>query len=164
MIKKSLFTGLILLSGVLSAQDNTYSKVSIVSPTAASLAKYADIPVSNHTGIPNIDIPIYIVKEGSLSLPVSLSYHASGIKVIEAASWVGTGWSLNAGGVITRSVQGVPDEKHTGVVDNESGHFSDYGYNSYFYTGIQPGTEASFRSGIKDGEPDLFFFNFGPFS
>ncbi len=80
------------------------------SPTAAGLARYGDIPVSNHTGTPNINIPIYEVKTRDLSLPISLSYHASGIKVADLASWVGLGWSLNAGGVITRTIQSLPDE------------------------------------------------------
>lgn len=80
------------------------------SPTAAGLTRYGDVPVSNHTGIPNINIPLYEVKTRDLSLPISLSYHASGIKVADVASWVGLGWSLNAGGVITRTVQSLPDE------------------------------------------------------
>src|SRR5580704_2162967 len=85
---------------------NTIGSVSIASPTAASLGKFGDIPVSYHTGIPNISIPIYTVQAGALKLPISLSYHASGLKVQENASWVGAGWSLNAGGAITRSVVG----------------------------------------------------------
>src|SRR5450432_1783014 len=96
---------------ILSAQSNSYGTVTIASPTAASLGKYADIPVSYHTGIPQINIPLYTVKAGSLELPLGLSYHASGLKVSETLSWVGGGWSLDAGGVITRTVMGLPDEK-----------------------------------------------------
>lgn len=80
------------------------------SANAASLGKYGDIPVSYHTGTPEISIPIYTVKQGSLSLPISLSYHSSGIRVSEVASWVGLGWSLNAGGVVTRTIHGGPDD------------------------------------------------------
>ena len=117
----------------LMAQDNNpISKISISSPTAASLGKYGDIPVNYHTGIPQINIPIYTVSAGPLSLPISLSYHASGLKVQEPASWVGAGWSLNAGGVITRSVMGAPDERGTNNAATQThGHFSDYGYNNY---------------------------------
>src|SRR5579859_4591507 len=95
---------------IVSAQDttNTIGNVSIASPTAASLGKYGDIPVSYNTGVPNISIPIYTVQSGGLKLPIGLSYHASGLKVQENASWVGAGWSLNAGGVITRTVVGAP--------------------------------------------------------
>jgi hypothetical protein len=161
----------------LLAQDttNTIGNVSIASPTAASLGKYGDIPVSYNTGIPNISIPIYTIKAGSLSLPITLNYHTSGLKVEEEASWVGAGWSLNAGGVITRTVIGAADDQglqSANVCTN--GYYSDYGYNSYLfvtnpYGPGEPGTafdgtwtdDLNFQWGIKDGEPDLYFFNFG---
>src|SRR6202012_3399330 len=80
------------------------------SPNAASLGQYADWPVNLFTGLPEINIPIYALKGRNLSVPIGLSYHASGIKVGENASCVGLGWSLQAGGVITRSVRGLPDD------------------------------------------------------
>lgn len=165
---------LALLATVLTtnAQSPTfYDKVSITSPTAASLGKYGDIPVGFHTGIPEISIPLYTIKEGPLSLPISLSYHGGGgIKVGEPASWVGTGWALNAGGIITRTVIGGPDE--SGTTNEVYGHFSDYGYSSYWTingainyttTGTAP-FDYGFINNIYDGEPDLFFFNFNGYS
>jgi hypothetical protein len=154
--------------GSVHAQDsaNAMGTVSIASPTAASLGKFGDIPVSYHTGIPNIDIPFYTVKAGPLSLPISLSYHASGLKVMEPASWVGAGWSLNAGGVITRTVVGQPDERGTNVGASEiNGHFSDYGFSNYVdITGSTQEDWLGFAAGRKDGQPDLFFFNFGGYT
>ncbi len=157
-------------------QNNPYNDISIASPNAASLGKYADVPVNAHTGIPQVSIPIYTVKEGPLSMPISLSYHAGGMKVWETASWVGMGWSLNAGGVITRSVQGAPDEKGTSNVDaNTHGYLSDSGFYKYFWTdNISYNTGlpspdnvfsemqfwSKFAEGKRDGEPDIFFFNF----
>ncbi len=79
------------------------------SPNVASLGKYGDIPISFYTGTPNISIPIFEVVAGDLSLPISISYHASGIKVAEEASRVGLGWAINAGGVISRTVVGLDD-------------------------------------------------------
>ena len=168
-----------LICGVF-AQNNPYNEVSIASPTAASLGKYADVPVSAHTGIPQISIPIYTIKEGPLSVPVSLSYHAGGLKVWETASWVGAGWSLNAGGVITRTVMGAPDERWTSNVANQThGYLSDSGYSNHLYIPVgqpypyqpSPGTRGYFRNhweefaaGRKDGEPDMFFFNVGGYS
>src|ERR1700754_1425483 len=111
------------------AQDSTIRKVSIASPNAASLGKYGDIPVSYHTGIPDINIPIYTAQSGKIKLPISISYHAGGLKVQEQASWVGAGWSLNAGGVITRTVVGAPDDRGLDAAHTTLGHFADYGYN-----------------------------------
>lgn len=155
------------------AQNAPYREVSIAAPTAASLAKYVDVPVNQHTGIPNIAIPITTIKEGPLELPISLSYHAGGLKVLEPASWVGLGWSLNAGGVISRTVRGAPDEKGTNSVFGQThGHYTDKGYSNYL---IIPGSITDhpeqfkqdwkeIADGRKDGEPDLFFFNVAGYS
>lgn len=181
-ISFSFGKGLVLvLAGLIAGyksigQDGVLGKVNIASPNAAALGKYVDIPVSNHTGIPQTNIPLYTLQEGPLSLPISLSYHAGGIKLNEMAGWVGLGWSLNAGGVITRTVRGTPDE--CGVAEfmkNDKGHLGHNGYNNYAFERDRGGnndcqsplpTEDVFKingftDGIKDGEPDLFFFNFG---
>ncbi|WP_234997939.1 hypothetical protein [Mucilaginibacter sp. OK098] len=80
------------------------------SPNASALIRYSEWPVSLYTGVPEISIPIYELKGRNISLPVSLSYHASGNRVGDIASWVGLGFSLNAGGLISRTVRGLPDE------------------------------------------------------
>jgi hypothetical protein len=142
---------------------NTMATVSISSPNAASLGKFGDIPVGYHTGTPSVNIPLYTVQAGPLKLPIGLSYHASGLKVMEPASWVGAGWALDAGGVITRTIQGLPDEAGGNDGAQIDGHFSQNGYNSYLYeTGQQDW--KGFVQGRKDGEPDLFFFNFAGYS
>ncbi len=105
-VRLFLGTVLVMLTSSAYSQRSQYAEVNITSPTAASLGKYADIPVNSHTGIPDITIPIYTITEGALKLPISLRYFAGGHKVEEAASWVGAGWSLDAGGVITRTVRG----------------------------------------------------------
>jgi hypothetical protein len=79
------------------------------SPNAASLGIFGEIPVSLYTGVPSISIPIYTIKSGDITVSLSLDYHASGIKVAQESSWVGLGWALNAGGVITRNVCGYDD-------------------------------------------------------
>jgi hypothetical protein len=80
------------------------------SPEASSLGKYGEWPVSLYTGIPSISIPIYELKGRGLSVPITISYNAAGNKVGEISSSVGLGWSLQTGGIISRSVRGIPDE------------------------------------------------------
>jgi hypothetical protein len=129
------------------------------SPEAANLGKFADVPVSLYTGAPNISIPIYTVEAGTLRLPISLEYSASGIKVEEMASWVGIGWALNAGGVVTRTVRGKPDD-------------SDFGFGFFRYSpgktvqwllSLSGAAKASAMQEISDGsadaEPDQYFVN-----
>ncbi|MCS3795085.1 RHS repeat domain-containing protein [Niastella sp. OAS944] len=171
--------GMLFFSNSNAQNIGISNQVTISSPTAAALAKYGDIPVSYHTGTPAINIPLYNIKSGSLQMPVSLSYHASGLKVQEQASWVGAGWVLNAGGVITRSVMGAPDDKGILAAYTKYGYYSEYGYYSYLYSFgggacnnlecpdpamTHPADDAGIAKGIKDGEPDLYFYNFNGYT
>ncbi|HEX9514242.1 MAG TPA: hypothetical protein VF939_27305, partial [Puia sp.] len=136
------------------------------SPNASSLGKYADWPVNLYTGLPGIDIPIYELKGRKVSVPISLSYHASGIKVGENASGVGLGWSLQAGGVITRSVRGLADEDPGGLgylnlrsYYNNPGDLSSgtmaTGTSAYSDSALQ----FSVANGNADSEPDLYMIS-----
>ncbi len=80
-------------------------------PTASELGKYGTYPVNLSTGLPQIEIPLYTIQSGDIQIPITLKYHASGIKVNQEASWVGLGWSLDAGGSISREIRGRPDEE-----------------------------------------------------
>ena len=80
------------------------------SPEVASLMKHNEYPVSYFTGQPQINLPIYVVRQGQLEVPISISYHGGGIRMNEHAGIIGLGWSLNAGGCISRTVHGLPDE------------------------------------------------------
>ncbi|WP_020532998.1 RHS repeat domain-containing protein [Flexithrix dorotheae] len=99
------------LIGIGSTVGQELPEIIPPSPEAAAFVKYADIPVNTYNGLPNISIPIYTIQVKDITVPIDLSYHASGIKVNEEASWVGLGWALNAGGVISRTVMGKDDFK-----------------------------------------------------
>lgn len=124
------------------------------SPEAASLAKFVEMPVSHYNGTPNISIPLVTLSAGSIDIPVSLSYHAKGVQVAEIASRVGTGWTLIAGGSITRQIRDQADD-------------SDGGFLNESYTQAFP-TSPTVRQDVwnfdispaSDIEPDLFMFNF----
>ena len=81
-------------------------------PDAASFMKFIDNQVSLFTGAIDVAIPITTVNDGSISIPIALRYNTSGIKVMEEASWVGLGWNLNVGGVITHSINGEIDNSY----------------------------------------------------
>ena len=80
------------------------------SPQAAAMTRYADAPVSYSLGLAQVSIPLYEIKSRSLTLPLSLSYNSSGVRVDEVSGPAGLNWNLEAGGVITRTVIGLPDE------------------------------------------------------
>jgi len=152
-----LATALVVISSLLcKAQSPNGTKIPQVippSPDVAALGKYGSIPVGLSTGVPDISIPIYTIKQGSLQLPISLSYHASGIKVSEVASWVGLGWVLNAGGVVSRSVV----EK----ADNVSGFWTNAVKS---HSQINWANDFYYLKGVADGgadyESDFYFYNF----
>lgn len=180
MMRKILFITLLCISiGInnrLNAQeDAVFGSPDLMppSPNASSLGQYADIPVSLYTGVPEINIPLFDIKSGNVTLPISLSYHASGIKVEQTASWVGLGWALNAGGVITRSVRGLPDDLYNstysglqtwGLTVNSagylySGHTIENLYNNEI-TNSNLETVTQIADGGMDSQPDEFYFNF----
>jgi hypothetical protein len=117
MCKKNIVLfGLVqfLVIGAALSQNNYQLPMVIPpSPQAAAFARYGEIPVDYSTGVPKIEIPLYNLKSGKLEVPISLSYHASGIKVNDFATPVGLGWVLNANGVIARTVFGQRDEDVT---------------------------------------------------
>jgi len=106
----SLIAGFLVFSSQLIHAQNPL-KLNIIppSPEASAFTKYGDMPISPYTGVPQISIPIYTAKSGAIQVPISLSYHASGIRVDEEATSVGLGWSLQAGGVITHTIRGKDD-------------------------------------------------------
>ena len=85
-------------------------QISLPSTEAQSLGKFSEIPVDLYTGRTNINIPLFTIKHNDIEVPISLSYHGGGIKVDDDAGLVGLGWTLNAGGVVSRIVRGLPDD------------------------------------------------------
>lgn len=92
------------------------------SPTVASLMHFEEVPVDTYSGQPNIAIPLASKNLGSgLVLPIALRYSTLGLRVHERSGWVGKGWSLEAGGTISRTVRGVADEKQQSPGRNQIG-------------------------------------------
>lgn len=79
-------------------------------PAVSDFKKYVDLPIGHFTGSPSISIPVYTVKSKSIEVPITLNYQAGGILVEQNPSTVGLGWTLSAGGSITRSVRGHEDD------------------------------------------------------
>ncbi len=149
---KLLITTIITTSITLTSLAQELTQIpgsTLPSPNSTALLEYANVPVNLYTGVPQISVPIYDLPSRTITVPVSLSYHAQGIKVHEIASSVGLGWTLNAGGAITRVVRGLPDE--VGFYGAGHGDWMDKTSDSYM---------AQLVQGLADSEPDIFYFNF----
>ena len=134
------------------------------SPEASALAKYADVPVSLYTGTPKITIPLYELNERDLNLPIFLSYHASAHKVEDEATRVGLGWTLNAGGVITRSIRGLPDEFGPGGFLHQASEMGNVGAYELGTDNQRAERYDAMARGCRDAEPDVFYYNFAGFT
>lgn len=151
-MKKIFFLVLLFVVNILKAQDyyselnsDIYTATQIVggnnisSPDVEAFQKVNMVPVSNYTGRINLSIPFYEIKVGNISIPISLSYNSSGVKVNDMASNVGLNWSLNAGGVISKITKGIDDFKSpllTGTIryHRPSGILSYVNYPVHIFT------------------------------
>ncbi|SJZ95145.1 YD repeat-containing protein [Chitinophaga eiseniae] len=160
---RQLFISLILLyvvflspSTVQGQDPNGNSPFNVIapSPAAAAMDKFALVPVGYYTGVPNISIPVftYAIPRLNYQMVIDLGYHSGGIKVDEMPGNVGIGWALGAGGSVSRSVVGLPDD-HLGF--------------GFMYAPPFDGTKQmleKYSFGREDCEPDIFTFNFNGIS
>lgn len=142
----------------LSQQAFAQQKIALESlippaPNAAEIGKYGTIPVGALTGVPDISFPLYEIQSGSLKMPITLSYHAGGNQVNQKATEVGLGWSLMAGGTISRTVYGTDD----------NGTYGYFNYTPPLYSTLLSNTNyfdmQKYTNGGYDLQPDLFAYN-----
>lgn len=93
---------LFLLKGY--GQININMPSSPIAPNVSSILKSNDFPVSYHTGVPDISIPIYTIALNDINFPIKINYNASGIRVNEESGTVGLGWEISCYGIISRTI------------------------------------------------------------
>lgn len=135
------------------------------SPNATNLGKYTDYALNNFSGVLPVTIPLLNYQNKDFSLPVSLFYDASGVKVQDIASNTGLGFILNCGGVITRQVRNVPDDGDRDKLGLSTGYLH-YDFFRNFNNSTQD-MALNLRDMSQgqsayhlDSEPDIFSFNF----
>ncbi len=130
-------------------QENNLSSAN---PGDAFLVSQLKYPVSHRTGVPEISIPLFEAEEGGIKIPLTLTYHAGGIKVNQQSTWVGLGWNLQVEPLITRKINGKDDIGSLGYI----GYSGTTSYEDF------SGTLSDWRGfadGVSDGEPDLFSYS-----
>ncbi|RFM27653.1 SpvB/TcaC N-terminal domain-containing protein [Deminuibacter soli] len=136
-----------------------YPSILQPSPTVSQLNKGGDASVNLATGTPNVSVPLYTIQSRFLSHPISMNYASNGIKVDELASNVGLGWSLSCGGVISRTVLGVPDEKRAAYNPVYSNYNTDF--RSAWTGDLYSFMSASSSSADIDWQTDVFTYSIG---
>lgn len=132
-----------LLSFPFISNSQSLNPPTIESPNAASLGSFGEVPVNMFTGTPNISVPLYTLKYGKISVPISLRYNSAAVKPGQQPSWVGSGWDLESIGSITRQARGIIDEEYTYLdINNGVNNLSFY----YPYTGEAVSSGSSYAN------------------
>lgn len=164
---------LLLISNPISAQLSLPHN--LPTPNTASMGKYGGMKVSSYSGTVAVSIPLYSMSIRDVPMSISLTYDTSGFLVNTLPSWTGYNWTLQAGGVITRTVLGVPDEYrwtrqhyyNTSTCVRRQCYFKDPGilerskrsgfsniYDYYYWS-----SSSSWKL-MPDLQPDIFTFHF----
>jgi hypothetical protein len=139
-----------------------------------------EIPVDMYTGAPIINIPLHTISAHDISEPISLSYNAGSFQLFDSEQFYGIGWSLNAGGSISRKVRCLPDDFQDG--NGRNGWLYNYSASTnknYYHITTFPNTsdtnpvtndetaDYNFLTNLfyqNDTEPDEFNYSFGGYS
>ena len=109
-------------------------------PNAFQITKGADVNVGLNTGTANISIPLFDISAGGTKIPLTLNYSSNGVTVDEVASRTGINWTLNIGGVISRTVMDEDDvmSLKTPPADmNNPGQLAEWAYQMMPMNGIE---------------------------
>ena len=105
----------LLCGGMAQGQGNSTYSPSVPdrippTPTSRVFQKFTDYPVSHATGTLDIQIPLYTLETGGLSVPFTLKYHSSGVRVQDPVGIAGRNWAFFPGFKISRTIMSKPDE------------------------------------------------------
>lgn len=136
------------------------------SPQATDLGRFGEIPMSYFTGRANIVVPIISFNEHDVPLDINISYDTSGLLMNKLPGVVGPGWTLNAGGCITRVQSGLCDEVQQDYLSGHS-YFNSHSFLAKDSIEQRLINDSSLESATQDPRfplldlsPDLFYFNF----
>lgn len=105
--------GMLCIFGITMAQN---SDEHAIYPTALpadtwNFIQYGNFDTNPYTGTVSVSIPIYTYEDPDFKFPISLHYGSNGMVPNRIPGIVGHDWNLNIGGVITRTVRGIPDDE-----------------------------------------------------
>lgn len=135
-----------------------------------------EVPVDMYTGSPAISIPLWTITSHDIAEPIALSYDPNGARV---ETPYGAGWTLHAGGSVSRKVKTFPDDigynqtrkgwfysNSSGVIATTIGNFTptaDLNASTFSDEAADYAKVNGFGYNV-DTEPDVFYFNCGGIS
>ena len=112
-MRKNILFLFAIVSGICYSQTTPFTLPRVIpsSPVATEMTKYINYPVDLSNGLVKISIPLYEIVDGDIKIPITLNYHASGLKPnMRSNDWLENGWSLNTGPTLSRNINGGADE------------------------------------------------------
>ena len=94
----------------ITAQRPVMQRSQVKSPESYAFEKYGNVPVNLYTGAIDLKVPVTSISENGVEIPINLSYDSSGFTPHKKNEVAGVNWTLLAGGRITRTLNGTPDE------------------------------------------------------
>lgn len=159
----------------------TPKNIGLSTPQVTDMIKYGNQNVNYYNGLLDTSIPLDGYKDNDFDIPLSLKYISSGFVPSKRPNIVGHNWVLNFGGIISRTVNGSPDDtkgyytgKSSGLnkyikdgmlvsVKNQS--FKQYSLEDLLTFNIDKnkngGNTPYLEDSMYDLEPDIFKFSFG---
>jgi hypothetical protein len=118
-----------LYTGIKS--QNIYEKkrneeFNIKSPQLTEFERYGNLPIKSFVGELDLNIPlISLPVKNSNAINIGLTYNSSGFIPSKSSGVVGFNWSLIGEGIISREVQGSPDDQEgaPGTLNGVNGQF-----------------------------------------
>jgi YD repeat-containing protein len=175
-MKLKYFVLFLLINSTLLKAQISKTPVVFPSPNGVIIDRVKDVDVDLYRGTPNLTFDLHELKGNSIGESIRLFYDAAGVRPDDHPGPSGLNFKFISGGVISRSVQGYPDELDNNSLCEKHGFY----FTSSFVSGedwasdekllkhckhslpqiwsimLQPGSENYFR---KDTEPDIFNFS-----
>lgn len=168
--KNSILIGLSFLAAQ-AIKGQTIPEVIEPSVNAKQFISGSQSNLDMATGNLTVSIPLYTLPGGDISAPVSIVFSGRDITYSSEASNIGLGWSLMAGGVITRTVRDQPDHHDWGERwdGNYDWFYGPYVGSLYGDEEQNPGGYNECDQGLQslaafDTEPDVYSYSFAGYS
>lgn len=161
-MKRGFLLLAIFLSIHLSAQNpGVTSLIEQYAPTPKALeqTRHGDVSVDGGSGVASLEIPIGAYQDHDFNIPISLQYSFDGLKPASPSGEAGLGWSLSAGGSITREIVGLDDFVTEGYKASSSHPSSSNIYSMARTITTMDGGYPSF-DGTHETTSDIYHFTF----
>lgn len=141
-----------------NATNSNMNIFDLSTPEIKQIQRFNLNSIKEYSGKLDLSIPLFNVKAGNISYPISLNYDSGGIKVNQESSNVGLGWSLNKI-FITRKIMSSNDFEESGKTEIEAQNsppFSSLNTKMGYFKYKSNNQELHSKLPIIDFIPDIY--------